>query len=225
MPTRLLLVRHGQTDWSLEDRFTGSSDVPLNETGRAQAQALARRLARRQQTQANQVQSGSAAESGARPITAIYSSPMERSFETARIVAEPLQLPVQIVDDLRELDYGVWEGTLREEVMARYAGEFESWRKDPALAAPSAGETGLGVVARAIPAMSRLIASHPGETIAVVAHKTVNRLLICSWLNLPLKHYRRLIGQEVACLNIVDFVSDDVVSLVKLNDTGHMEKE
>jgi probable phosphoglycerate mutase len=225
MSTRLFLMRHGQTDWSQADRFTGSSNVPLSRAGREQARALARRLSKMRLS----LKDDSLADpevlqdSEQSPIAAIYSSPLDRSRDTAGIVAEPLGLSVETIPDVKELDYGAWEGLRREEIVRQYPREFETWTKDPALYAPPRGESGLTLVARVRPAIDRLVADHPGETIVMVAHKTVNRLLICSLFNIPLKHYRWVIWQNVACMNVINFVSDDAVSLIKLNDTSHYE--
>lgn len=225
MSTRLFLIRHGQTDWSRADRFTGSSNVPLSEAGREQARALARRLAKMQLSLKDDSLADQEVLEGGRqgPIAAVYSSPLDRSRETARMIAEPFGLPVETIADVRELDYGAWEGLRREEIISQYPQEFETWSKDPALYAPPGGESGLTLVARVRPAIDRLIAAHPGETIVLVAHKTVNRLLICSLFNIPLKHYRWVIWQNVACMNVINFVADDAVSLIKLNDTSHYD--
>ena len=224
MPTRLLILRHGQTDWSVSDRFTGSSDVPLNATGRAQAGSLARRLASmelflKDDTLADPDVLGE----GRHRIAAVYSSPLHRSRETAEIVADPLGLGVEVVPELRELDYGAWEGLRRDEIQRQYPKAFADWSKDPALSAPPDGESGLNLVARVRPAIDRIVEAHPQDVVVVAAHKTVNRLLICSLFNIPLKHYRWVIWQNVACLNIINFVSSDAVSLIKLNDTCHYE--
>jgi probable phosphoglycerate mutase len=225
MPTRLLIIRHGQTDWSLADRFTGSSNVRLNPVGRSQAQALAQRLAGMDLIVKDDTLADPDVLWGDDPkrIVAVYSSPLARSQETARIVAEPFQLPVNVIPELRELDYGAWEGLRREEILAQYPKEFDLWSRDPALYAPPQGESGLTLVARVRPAIDQIVAAHPNETVLVAAHKTVNRLLICSLFNIPLKHYRWVIWQNVACLNIINFVSSDAVSLIKLNDTCHYE--
>lgn len=226
MSTRLLILRHGQTDRSVADRFTGSSDVPLNATGRTQARSLANRLAGmklflKDDTLADPEVLGEKQQR----IAAVYSSPLHRSRQTAEIVSEPLALPVEVVPELRELDYGAWEGLRREEIQAQYARAFEIWSRDPALSAPPDGESGLSLVARVRPAIDRIVEAHPDEVVVVAAHKTVNRLLICSLFNIPLKYYRWVIWQSVACLNIINFVSSDAVSLIKLNDTCHYDDD
>ena len=227
MATRLILVRHGETEWTREDRFSGSSDVPLNQTGMAQAQALAERIAGMPlqwegdtSDNANTLKEGG---NGPLRISAIYSSPLRRTRTTAGIIADALRLSVNVVPEIAELHYGAWEGLRRDEVQQRYSREMEQWIKDPVQNAPPDGESGESLAKRVVPAIRHIVTAHPNQTVLVVAHKTVNRLLICSLLNIPLKHYRWAIWQNVACLNILHFVSDDAVSLVKLNDTAHYE--
>ena len=106
--TRLLLVRHGETDWNLASRFQGHADPPLNETGRAQAVKLAGTYA-------------------GRSFAAVYSSPLRRAFETAEIVAGPHGLRPVAVEGLREVDVGTWQGLTRDEVEERFPDQFEHW--------------------------------------------------------------------------------------------------
>jgi len=206
MNTKVLLVRHGETEWSKDDRFTGVSDIPLTDIGREHAQALARRLSR-----------------FSSQITAVFSSPMKRSIETAQIIANQIDLSVQIVSELRELNYGAWEGLRREEILTQFFEEYTIWASDPAIHSPPQGETGQALIKRVLPSIERLITNYAGETIVIVAHKTVNRLLICSLLGISLKSYRYAIVQDTACLNVLGFTPDNFVSLIKLNDTSHYD--
>jgi len=226
--TRIILTRHGQTDWGRENRFSGSSDIPLNETGKFQAQALGERLKNMQLVvkhntpDEQEVVVGEGQELN--KITAVYCSPLGRTVETAKIVADLQKLPTKDIPEFRELNYGAWEGLRRDEILSKYQNEWEIWSGDPAQNAPPHGETGIALLDRVRPAFERLIANHPDETILIVAHKTVNRLLICSLLNIPLKSYRSAIWQNEACLNILNFVAPDIVSLIRLNDTSHFER-
>ena len=111
MPTRIYLVRHGATDLTAEDRFAGSSDVPLSDEGRRQVEALAERL--RCDT-----------------LDAIYASPLGRTTETARIIAAPHRFTLQPEPDLREIDYGQWEGRARDEVERAFADEYEAFLEE-----------------------------------------------------------------------------------------------
>src|SRR5271154_159769 len=136
--TRVFLVRHGATILSAEDRFAGATDVPLSDEGRRQASRLAARL------------------QGER-VTAVYASPMGRTVETARILAEPHGLEVRQREGLREISHGHWEEMTREEVDERFPEEASEWDKDPYTFAPTGGESGLAVTARALPALIALV--------------------------------------------------------------------
>ena len=112
MATQVILIRHGQTDWNVEPRFRGLADIPLNEAGVAQAEALARRLA-------------------SEPIAAVYSSPLRRALHTAEIIARPHALPVEPVPAFTSADYGDWEGMLVSEVARQHPDLFDLWRRHP----------------------------------------------------------------------------------------------
>ena len=204
MKTRIFLVRHGATTLSSEDRFAGSTDVPLGSNGRDQAERLANRLA-------------------AAPIAAVYSSPMRRSLETAEIVALPHRLPVNVVDALREIAHGRWEGRTRAEVQQEYASEYAAWEQDPVTFAPVGGESGQHVLDRALPAMNTIVREHPGQSVVVVSHKATNRLLIASLLGLDIHSYRDRLEQLPACLNLLEFNETGQFRLLLLNDVSHYQ--
>lgn len=141
MATRIILARHGETDWNLERRWQGHSDRPLNETGRAQAEALAEQLA-------------------GEPIDAVYSSDLVRAHETARIVASRLGRDVVAVPALRERRFGGWEGLRDVEVEERFPGAH----------GPPDGETREEMRRRVLESLEAIAASHAGQTVLVVTH-------------------------------------------------------
>jgi broad specificity phosphatase PhoE len=200
--TRLLLVRHGETTLSAEDRFAGSTDVPLGSNGRVQAERLAERLARD-------------------PIAAAYCSPMQRTVDTAAIVARPHHLELIKRDGLREVDHGRWEGLRRAEVETEYADEYAAWEEDPFTCAPSGGESGVQVVARALPSIREIVVAHPGENVLVVSHKATIRLIIASLLGFDARGYRDRLDQSPACLNVLDFKTPVRARLMLFNDVSH----
>lgn len=204
MPTRIYLVRHGATELTAEDRFAGSTDVPLSEEGRGQVQALAERL--RCDT-----------------LDAVYASPMGRTLETARIIAEPHGLAPQPEPDLREIDYGHWEGRTRDEIEAEYGAEYEAWQEDPLTIAPAGGESGIQVLARALPIMRRIVQQHQSRSVLVVSHKGTNRLLVSSLLGFDARGYRDRLDQSPAALTILDFASVVRARLRVFNDVSHYE--
>ena len=140
--TELYLVRHGETDWNLARRIQGTTDIPLNDTGRAQAMASGRMLARRE-------------------WDGVYSSPLSRAFETAEIIADEVDLPAPVaVDALVERNYGAAEGLDFLEIDARFPEGVDV----------SGRESRAAVAGRVVPALVRLAEQHPGERLIVVSH-------------------------------------------------------
>lgn len=200
--TRVFLVRHGATVLTAEDRFAGATDVPLSDEGREQVQRLSVRL------------------SGEK-IAAVYASPLGRTVETARILAAPLKLDVQMRDGLREISHGRWEQMTRREVEERFPDEANAWEEDPYTFAPAGGESGLAVTARALPALIEIVKSHRGQCVLVVSHKATIRLLLSSLLGFDPRRYRDNLDQSPAALNIVDFRDPVRARLTLFNDTSH----
>lgn len=139
--TTILLARHGETDWNRERRVQGHSDTPLNETGREQARTLAGALARV-------------------PLDAVYASDLARARETAEIVAATHGLDVRTDVELRERNFGSWEGLTDVEIHERYG---DDWTQHD-------GESDAEVRNRVLAAVERIAAAHPGEEVLVVSH-------------------------------------------------------
>lgn len=204
MTTRILLVRHGATVLSAEDRFAGSTDVDISDEGRRQAVGLAARLA-------------------SLPLTAVYASPMKRTVETASIVTTPHALTLRLDPGLREIDHGHWEGKRRAEVEAAFPEEYGAWEEDPFTFAPQGGEAGIDVLARALPVIRGIVVTHPGQTVLVVSHKATIRLVISSLLGFDARGYRDRLDQHPCCLNILDFRDPVRARLMLFNDVSHYE--
>lgn len=200
--TRVLLVRHGATQLSAEDRFAGDVGVALSDEGCAQARSLAARLADEH-------------------LAAVYASPLERTMQTANLVAAPHELPVIERDALREIRHGRWESLTRREVEQRYPDEYAAWESDPFTFAPEGGETGLSVLARALPALREIVVAHAGQTALVVSHKATLRLLLSSLLGFDARGYRDRLDQSPACLNVLDFRGPERPRLMLFNDVSH----
>jgi probable phosphoglycerate mutase len=204
--TRLLLVRHGATPLTAEDRFSGADGVDLSDEGRAQVTRLARRLA------------------GER-IDAVYTSPLARTVQTARLLAEPHGLTPAERDGLREISHGHWEGLTRAEVEARFPDEYQSWETDPFTFAPEGGESGLAVLARALPVLRPIVLAHQGQRVLLVSHKATLRLLLASLLGFDARGYRDRLDQSPACLNVVDFRGPTRARLMLFNDVSHYQDQ
>lgn len=164
--TKLCLVRHGQTDWNLEGRYQGQSDIPLNENGRAQARTLALQLQ-------------------GQPFGAVYTSDLERARETAGIIAAPLRLPITTDIRLREINQGEWEGRLVEIIKARYADLWQQRSVDPASVRPPGGETVGEVAARVHAALDDIACIQPNASVLIVSHGLALATAICNVRGIP----------------------------------------
>jgi broad specificity phosphatase PhoE len=202
MVTRLFLIRHGATTLSAEDRFAGAIDVALSDEGSRQAESLAERLA-------------------GDTLSAVYTSPLTRTRDTALRIAQPHGLTPIVRDGLREIAHGRWEGLRRSEVEERFADEYAAWEVDPFTFAPQGGESGLQVMARALPIIREIVIAHRGDKVAVVSHKATLRLVLSSLLGFDARGYRDRLDQSPACLNIVDFRDPVRARLMLFNDTSH----
>lgn len=200
--TRILLVRHGQTEWNRIERFRGRADIPLNETGLAQAEATGKRVASEWQ-----------------PV-AVYTSPLSRSVKTAESIAKHYDLKVQIHPGLADIDYGEWQGLSPEEAGQRWPEEIDAWYNRPHLARIPGGETLSDLRARAMQAVNELAARHAGKTIVLVGHTVINRIILLGILGLGNDRFWR-IKQDTCAINVFDAEGGDF-TLVALNDTCHL---
>ena len=207
MPTtRIFLVRHGATVLSAEDRFAGSTDVELSEEGRRQARRLGERLA-------------------SEGMDAAYASPMRRTLETASLICAAHGLEVQPRDGLREINHGRWEQMTRAEVEGRFRDEYEAWEADPFTFAPLGGESGVAVMARALPVMREIVTTHAGKNVLVVSHKATIRLVISSFLGIDARGYRDRLDQSPCSLNMLDFKDAVRARLMLFNDVSHYSSQ
>jgi ribonuclease H / adenosylcobalamin/alpha-ribazole phosphatase len=201
-PTTTVLLRHGDTRLSPEHRFSGLRDVPLSADGTRQAQAAACRLAT------------------GPPIDAVVSSPLKRAVGTAAIVARELALTAVIDDDLRETDFGEWEGLTLEEIQQRWPAAAAVWRGDPEQAPPG-GESFAATAHRVNRACDRLLRSHGGQTVLVVSHVTPIKILLCRALGVSLGTvYRLYLGS--ACINEIQWHGRGFAAVHRVNDTNHL---
>jgi broad specificity phosphatase PhoE/ribonuclease HI len=201
-PLTTALLRHGETPLSAERRFAGRGDIPLTETGLAQARAAAQRLASRG------------------PVDRIVTSPLQRARRTADEVAAATGAPVEVDDGWMETDFGEWEGLSFGEAMERWPDEVSAWLKDSSVAPPggeSFDETGHRVLA----ALDRVLAGGPAGTVVVVSHVTPMKTVLRHALLAPPESMRRMY-LSVACMCDVDWYADGPAVVRTLNDTAHL---
>ncbi|GAA3179045.1 bifunctional RNase H/acid phosphatase [Nonomuraea roseoviolacea] len=201
--TSLLLLRHGETPLSVERRFSGLGDPELTPHGLAQAEAAAERLSRPPYR-----------------LDAIVSSPLARARRTAQAVAEKTGLSVEVDDDLRETDFGAWEGHTFTEVQRRWPEELTRWLADSD-AAPPGGESFTEVAERVQRASDRLLERYEGRTVLVVSHVTpIKTVLRLALMAPPAALYRMHL--DVACLSLVEHYADGGCVVKSFNDTAHL---
>jgi broad specificity phosphatase PhoE len=197
MTTRVYLMRHGEVANGGEKRYNGHIDVDITERGVEQMHRLAGLL-------------------DGKPVKAVYSSDLIRSVKGAKILAARLGLEHTPVRQLRERSVGKWEGMTAEEIKQRYPVEFAAWRADLVNYRPPDGECLQDVRDRIIPEYRRIVASHPGEEIALLLHGGVNRVILADCLGLaPLNLFR--IDQAFGALNIIEHCEDGMAVVKLLN--------
>ena len=175
--THFLLIRHGETDWNVEGRWQGQADLPLNQRGRQQAIDIAHTLR-------------------CTNIHAIYSSDLQRAWQTARELARIQKLPVQQDPRLREIHQGEWQGLLIADIRSRYKHEFQRRSDNPLQVAPPGGETALEVQERVLSAVSDIVIKHPDETIAIVSHGFVIAVARAYYMKKPIEEVWGLVPEN-----------------------------
>jgi probable phosphoglycerate mutase len=201
-PTITVMLRHGDTELSPEHRFSGLRDLPLSANGTRQAKAAASRLA-----------TGPS-------IDTVVSSPLQRAVATAAIAADTLGLTAVIDDDLRETDFGDWDGFTLAEIQQRWPRAAAAWQRDPEQAPPS-GESFADTALRVDRARDRLLRDHRGQNVLVVTHVTPIKILLCRALGVPLGTlYRLYLGS--ACINEIQWHDRGFAAVHRVNDTSHL---
>jgi probable phosphoglycerate mutase len=201
----LYFIRHGQTDYSKEDRFSGSIDPPLNEIGLKMAEAFG-------------------AAYGDRGWTAIYSSPMLRTRQTADPLTRRTGLVPVLDDGLREISYGEWETLRHEDAQARWPEVYAYWAADTASRSPPGGETAFQVAARAALTVERIKREVPVGRVLVVSHKATIRIVTCALLGLDVRLFRERIAQPVGALTRFELTHKGAM-LTRLGDDRHLPPE
>ncbi|WP_199873050.1 histidine phosphatase family protein [Inediibacterium massiliense] len=200
--TRLYLVRHGQTKWNLEFRAQGSQNIELTDKGKMQAALLAEKMKKYK-------------------IDSIYSSNLDRAYETALTLGEKIGIPVSKINDLREMSFGDWEGLTMDEIQKTYKSHYTVWRDQPHEAQIPGGETLVEVQKRALRAVYDIVKENEGKNIVIVSHGVAIKSILLGIMDIDLSNFYK-ISLDNTCINIIDFKDYGPV-LVSLNDTCHLE--
>jgi broad specificity phosphatase PhoE len=183
------------------ERFRGRAELDLDETGLRQAEATARRLAQW-------------------PVSALYSSPLKRTMRTAEALARHLNVAVQTSPGFTDIDFGLWQGLSLEEAAQQDSVVYARWLENPEQVKFPQGESLEEVRARAVAALEDILASHDDETVALVSHKVVCKVLILSVLGLDNSHFWQ-VEQDVCATNLFE-VRDGFMAAARLNDICHL---
>jgi len=201
MMTTIMLIRHGDTDWNVEEIFRGRVDVELNETGIKQAKLLSEYL--------EDV-----------PIKAIYSSPLKRAFKTAKTISESHDIEVMAARELIDFDYGEWQGLSHDMVREKHKALYDEWSNNPQLVKMPKGESLDDVRRRAISLVDQVITNHEG-TVALVSHRVIHKVMICALLGLDNSHFWNI---RLDTCGITTFTHEDKrFVLVRHNDTSFLK--
>ncbi|HSB66359.1 MAG TPA: histidine phosphatase family protein [Anaerolineales bacterium] len=177
--TKLILIRHGETDWNTEGRWQGQVDLPLNARGQGQAEQIASCLSDSE-------------------ISAIYSSDLRRAVETAEALGKLTGLPVRTDPRLREIHQGKWQGLLVREIKECYAEAFQRRHENPLSVAPPGGETAQDVHERVIHAIEQILEEHPEETVAIVSHGFAIAVTLAHYKKVPFEKVWDLVPRNAS---------------------------
>ena len=201
--TRLILIRHGETDYSLQNRYCGFSNPSLNNKGIWQSKKLADGL-------------------GDLSPVKVYSSDLKRAYETAKIIFR--NNSIEKVVDLREMNFGLFEGLKYEEIVRKYPKLYRDWVDNPEKIKIPNGESLSDLRKRVKERLSFILSQQEGKTLAVVTHGGPIRVILCDALKSDLNMFRQ-IGQKIGALNIIDYAEESSPVVVKMNDTSYLSAE
>jgi broad specificity phosphatase PhoE/ribonuclease HI len=202
--TRIILVRHGETPMTEQGRYSGRGDVPLTDAGEAQAMAAAGRVA-----------------GISREVAAVLSSPLTRCVRTAQLIADEAGgLPVTIMDDLIECDFGAWEGRTFAEVQEQWPAEMNAWLGSTSVAPPG-GESFQAVAKRVRGALATVLSAYPGKVVVLVSHVSPIKLILRDALAAGDAFLHRLF-LDAAGVSTMDVWPDGNIAVRSVNETAHL---
>lgn len=201
--TRIFLVRHGEVAGNAGDKpaFVGWSDLPLNSRGERQAELVARYLELEK-------------------VDAVYASDLQRAKNTAEAIAQKHNLPVRVDADLREVNYGAWEGLSESDLLAEYSAQWSARQNDPWNVAAVEGESYEQMWNRFLPKWHQLVENHAGETAVLVAHNGLIRMLLCFLLGAPFENFKRIHVSNGGVSRVE--IGASGVLLRSVNETNHL---
>lgn len=200
--TKIIFVRHGQTEWNVLGRYQGQTDVALSPLGIEQAEKLA-------------------AHFPVDKIEAVYSSDLARAMKTASCVADRFVLTVEPRPELRELNFGDWEGLTYDEIVAKWPDALENFFQHPDVLEIPHGESFPKLRERALACVEEIVARHPDQTVAVFAHGAILRTILTAALHMDLQ-YVWTIRQFNTAVNIVTY-TEHGTTVELINGTGHLK--
>jgi len=201
---RLILVRHGSTIWNAEGKYQGTIDVPLSDKGRREAQMVAERLRNED-------------------IKAVYSSELIRARETAEIIASPHNLPVKVIPELGEINFGDWEGLTAREIKDKYGEDaYRTWLEDPVNANISGGDHITEFAERVVQGFNKVIEAHPEDTVVVATHGGALMVLGCHLHGEDLRCFRKYYHHNAA-ISVVE-LEGDAFRFKHLNCQEHLQE-
>ena len=199
MPTRLILIRHGETLWNQQKKYCGFTDIGLNEKGKKQARQLSKRLAKLK-------------------IHKIYSSDMKRTLQCAKIAFK--HIPPVALTELREMNFGIFEGLTYQEIMNNYSKVYQRWLNNPVNLIIPKGESLNNLADRVRKAIAKILFNNKNKTVVVITHAGPIRVILCDILKLGLKEIFK-IEPNSASISIIGF-SKRKGKIRLLNDTSYL---
>jgi len=205
MKTTVLLIRHGETEWNTLGKFQGCTDIALSKEGIKQAGLLKNRL------------NGD--------FDYIYSSPLSRAFETAKILASGTDKGVVVAPEIREINFGEWEGLTVNEIAEKYPEMFKAWRTDKTKSYICGGDSSINnASSRAEKCILDIVNKHRGGKIAIVAHGGIIKAGLIGIFEWDMTMYHKMLLGNT-CISTLTFNDDLIPALVALNDTNHLNSE
>lgn len=202
MAVKIILVRHGQTEWNRVERFRGQFDIPLNATGVAQAEKTAQEVANRWKP------------------AVVYTSPLSRAVQTAERIAVVCGVHVEPIDGLIDINYGVWQGLTVDEAREKWPVLVDQWLMGSGKVQIPGGETLETVQRRVLSTLQKLCERHAQQDIVLVAHTVVNRAMLLGILKIDYEQFWH-IGQDPCALNLIEQRSDRY-TVHSINCVGHL---